>query len=251
MQKILDFIQFGQGTGKRYLFWLAVLLGIFFVSFQYHQLKKNLEMPAVQAFLENLPTIEIKDGTLIHPADSYQIITFESPQNSFTLTLDTRTDNLTDLSQLENGFYLTKKAFYYVQDKNVTIDSFENAKDIKISQGEYISFFKNIIRNTSFVIAPIVILIAFLSLYLMTFVYGLASFASTAFMDSFAISFNIRRRASVIAMFVGYVFLVPLSFVHIYIGASAFFIFVFAIESWLLYEISRRNVISIDNSDII
>ena len=251
MQKILDFIQFGQGSGKRYLFWLAVLLGAFFSFFQYHLMQKNLEMPAVQAFFANLPTIEIKNGTLISPENSYQIITFTDDNNSFTLTLDTRTDTFSDLSQLKNGFYLTKKAFYYVQNGEVTIDSLEKARDIKIGQGEYLSFFKNILRNTSLIIAPIAMLIAFISLYLMTFIYGTASFAATLFMDSFAMSFDMRRRASVIAMFVGYIFLVPLSFVHIYVGAGAFFIFVFAVESWLLYEISKRNVISVDNIDII
>ncbi|MBO7332451.1 MAG: DUF1189 family protein [Alphaproteobacteria bacterium] len=251
MQKILDFIQFGQGTGKRYLFWLAVLLGAFFSFFQYYQMQRNLEMPAVQAFLENLPTIEIKDGALISPANSYQIITFEDGQNRFTLTLDTRIDNFTDLTQLKNGFYLTKKAFYYVQGDSVTVDSLEKAKDIKIGQGDYLSFFKNIIRNTSLLMAPIAMFGAFVFLYLMTFIYGFASFASTMFMDSFAMSFDMRRRASVMAMLFGYILLVPLSFVHIFVGAGSFFVFVFVVESWFLYEISKRNVISIDNIDII
>lgn len=251
MKKILDYIQFGKGTGKKYLFFLAVIWGGFFSWFQYYQLRQNLYMPTIQAFLSNLPTIEIKDGTLVSPADTFQIITFEDPDNTFTLTVDTRVDTLPELNGLADGFYLTRKAFYYVHGKEVSMDSLETAKDVKIGQGEYTLFFRNLIRNTFLMIAPLAMLIAFVLLYIASFLYAFASYAATAFMKPREMPFGMRRRAGVVGMILGYLFFVPLTFIHVYLSTGAFFVVVFAFESLFLYEISKRVINPVDNVEVI
>ncbi len=112
MKRLLNYFVNGRGMALGIVFGVALLFwGVFGVLFN-HMVQSFVEAPATVAFLDKLPTVEIKDGRIVAPLITEEEHTFPiGEDNALTLVLNT---TLTDKPEIpfDQGAYVTANALY-------------------------------------------------------------------------------------------------------------------------------------------
>lgn len=127
MKRLVNYLKEGKGRGLRAMLIFTILLGGFFWYFTSTGMKNILSVPEVQAFVQSIPDIEIKDGVVIKPANMNVTKNFGPIP---LLRIQTDRDTLTQINQA--GFYLTKKAFYWTS--NGAVNSVALPQALTINQ---------------------------------------------------------------------------------------------------------------------
>ncbi len=110
MNRIINYIKNGRGYGLKILMLFSVLLASLIGGMSYYSLNTHLKSAAVQEFISNVPTLEIRDEKLVAPVDTYVSLAYPQLPDTF-FVINTREGDL-DLMNFNSVFYLTPERAY-------------------------------------------------------------------------------------------------------------------------------------------
>lgn len=112
MKKILNYITNGQGMGLKYFTLFSVFICILcWFLFSSVLMKKGLNNEDVNKFFDKIPTLQIADGRLIEPKNTYLSIPIVDGYND-ELIINTVPDVPVNLN-FASGVYLSQEAVYF------------------------------------------------------------------------------------------------------------------------------------------
>ncbi len=253
MTSIYNWILNGRGRGKRYLLYLALIfaaMSSFTVYFSWNGL---ITSPNAKTFIAALPPLEIKDGVLVEPADTYQDIVWTSAGqkvgdiNSYHLIIDTQSEDADLNAAPQNAIYLTKENAYILNNGNVTVQSLDKVPDVKVEQGQWQQILEKGNVRFSWALFFTLSIVLFVVFYIWSLVFALLSYFLTLFIPGEAYSFPVRRRLTVVSLVIAYIVILPLTFWGFYLGTFLFFFLVLVLMSFFLSGLPKSFIISVDS----
>lgn len=235
MKKILNYISYGNGIGKRYMLALAVIASLCF-AFYMHKETVNF-IPEAQSIADQLLPIKVENGVMVEPANTVKVAKFSIDTNMngngeplFPIVLDTRTDTL-DPSTLSQGIYISRTTVYTVNKNEVRMVKLSNS--FELPKADYTEFLKSSIDWMIVFFTFTSILVLFIYYLALTWFYALCSYAISALLSR-KIEFKARMRVSAVAMITTYALLTLLNFANLYSNRWVFFIIVIALQAVLI-----------------
>ena len=250
MGGLYEWIMEGKGRGKRYLLALAILfsgLSSFFVYSSWSDLISN---DATSSLIQSLPDMQVENGTLVKPVDTYQDILWTVPAADFKtyhLIINTQDKTVPTKDLPLNGVYLTQKDVYLSNDGNITVQALDNLPNFEVKQGQWLVALQRGVVRFSWGLFIGSSIILFVSLYIWSLIYALLSYALTFLIAGENYSFPVRRRLSSASLIIAYVIAVPFAFWGWYSSMMLFFLLVLIIMSFFLAGLPKNLIIPIDN----
>ena len=117
MKKLATYLANGQGRGLRIILGLSVVLTLITtIAFYYTILRPFQQHPATVDFVENFPTLEVKDGSIQGPDIQWARML---PLTQMPLIINTEKDQLEELPATANAMYVTRTRQYTIINKEV------------------------------------------------------------------------------------------------------------------------------------
>ena len=248
MDTLCNWILNGKGRGKRYLLLLAVIFAAITSLVVYVSWNNFLKTPQTQQIIRSVPDLKVQNGLLQQPEDIYKDIqwTMADTLNDYHFIIDTQKDDIDTKEMPANGFYLTRKNAYIINNGNITIQPLKQLPDFEIKQGELEQALQKGNARFSFALFFTLSLILFITLYIWSLIYAILSYTLTLFIPAENYPFSVRRRLSVISLICAYILILPLSFWGFYTSVFVFFITVLLIMSLFLASLPKISIISVD-----
>lgn len=250
MTGLYEWIMKGKGRGKRYLLALAILFSGLSSFVVYSSWSNLIGNDATTALIQSLPDMQVENGTLVKPVDTYQDILWTVPANDFKtyhLIINTQNKAVQTKDLPSNGIYLTQKDAYLTNDGNVTVQPLSSLPDFEIKQGQWQEALQNGVARFSWGLFIGSSIILFISLYIWSLIYALLSYALTFLIAGKNYSFPVRRRLSSACLIIAYVIAIPFAFWGWYSSMALFFLLVLILMSFFLAGLPKNLIIPIDN----
>ena len=195
MLKLADYIVNGKGIGARFMLLLAFLLAL---QTTWYVRKIGLEfIPQAQVISDQFLPIKIENATVVEPQNSLKNIYIPFRENKgIRLQLDTTRDTL-DSQQLQNGLYLSRRAFYSVSGADIRIRQLSD--NLIIKKKDYRDFFRKVVNGAAFFTLLVGCFLLFLLYLLLTLAYNLVLIPA-ALIGNQRYDFNQRMRLSALAV---------------------------------------------------
>lgn len=235
MQKIFNYIIKGQGLGVKY-----ILLASFLVSFIFSifiRISGADIIPYANDIINQMLPLKIENGVVVEPQNTIRVAHLQSGNVAIPLPIimDTTIDKL-DTTQAENGFYLTRTAFYGVNDNEVRMYQLEG--DVNLVQDDYTDALKSILTWTAVSIFFIGILFIFITYFIASIFYALCAQILGLFFGK-KYNFDVRMRLSVLCFLTIYVLYFILSLCGVESGKLIFFITTLLLQSAVIYKLPK------------
>ncbi len=200
MEKIINYISHGKGSGIKFLLLLSLVLAIFYaVDFKYFG--DTLLSPAMQKAADVFLPLKIENGEVTEPKDTFKTYDLvvgqegDAEAKNINLVMDTSTDYL-ETAGLKQGLYLTKRAFYTVTDNQIRVYNLENSS--YFPQGDYTDMFKHYISWVSFFVGLFGFAVLFVFYLIAVLFYAYCAYGIAAIFRK-KYTFDLRMRLSSLA----------------------------------------------------
>lgn len=234
MKKILNYIAFGQGLAIRFLIIFSALVALVFAL--YIRFAGADLIPYAQDIADQMLPVKVVNGVVVEPADTIKVAHLNLDGNAaleLPLVINTTVDNL-DISQLSQGAYLTRRAFYVINQNDSRIyplkDSFE------LPQGDYREDFKSGLSWAAFAFFIIGGIGLFAFYFLLSIFYATCSYVVSA-IASKKFDFDLRMRMSVLCLITAYAFFTLIGWIGIESGRLVFFVIIITMQFWIISKL--------------
>ena len=166
MKKILNYIQFGQGRGLRFVFLMSLLLSLLYGGFTAYTGLQLMKLPPIEEFLKTVPTFSVSNGVVQDKNIRWRS---QLPMTPIPVTIDTTQEELS--LPVADGVYLTSKYLYSVSQHGTEVQRSQIQGTFVISP-EYL---KQILKTYIGVFAISTAIVGFLFLllaFLLTVAFG-------------------------------------------------------------------------------
>lgn len=246
MQKIFNYIIKGQGLGIKYIMLASVIISFIFSLFV--RINGAELVPYANDIVNQMLPLKIENGVVVEPKNTIRVAHLNSGEVSVPLpiVLDTTIDTL-NTTQAERGFYLTRTAFYVVNDNEVRMHPLD--EDVDLVQDDYTNDIKSVLTWTAVSLFFIGVLFIFVSYFIAAIFYALCAQLLEFFFHK-KYNFDIRMRLSVICFLAIYILYFLLSLCGVESGKLVFFITTIILQSTVIYKLPKiqSEVIVEDNS---
>lgn len=231
MQKILNYIINGQGLGLKFLILLAFVMSLFLAVML--KVKGADFVPYAQQVADQMLPIKIENGVVTKPYNTFKQanITFNNYVKpiSIPMFIDTRVDNL-DTSDVKEGVYLTRTAFYTVKKNDVRI--MQLSGDNEILKADYTDTFNSFLTWCAVIFGVMALCGLFMMYFVLALFYSLCA-KIIIWLTSHKLDFDQRMRLSSLTIVITYILFLPINWMG---GDSklAFFIVIMALQAYLI-----------------
>ena len=241
MQKIFNYITKGQGLGVKYILLASVIISFIFSIFI--RINGADLVPYANDIMNQMLPLKIENGVVVEPQNTIRVAQLKSGDVAIPLPIimDTTIDTL-DTSKAEKGFYLTRTAFYVINDNEVRMHTLN--EDVDLVQDDYTDEIKSILTWTAISMFFIGILFIFISYFIAALFYALCAQILGLILRK-KYNFDVRMRMSVICFLAVYILYFLLSLAGLESGKLIFFITTLLLQSAIIYKLPM-----IDNENI-
>ena len=241
MQKIFNYITKGQGLGVKYILLASVIISFIFSIFI--RINGADLVPYANDIMNQMLPLKIENGVVVEPQNTIRVAQLKSGDVAIPLPIimDTTIDTL-DTSKAEKGFYLTRTAFYLINDNEVRMHTLN--EDVDLVQDDYTDEIKSILTWTAISMFFIGILFIFISYFIAALFYALCAQILGLILRK-KYNFDVRMRMSVICFLAVYILYFLLSLAGLESGKLIFFITTLLLQSAIIYKLPM-----IDNENI-
>ncbi len=241
MQKIFNYITKGQGLGVKYILLASVIISFIFSIFI--RINGADLVPYANDIMNQMLPLKIENGVVVEPQNTIRVAQLKSGDVAIPLPIimDTTIDTL-DTSKAEKGFYLTRTAFYVINDNEVRMHTLN--EDVDLVQDDYTDEIKSILTWTAISMFFIGILFIFVSYFIAALFYALCAQILGLILRK-KYNFDVRMRMSVICFLAVYILYFLLSLAGLESGKLIFFITTLLLQSAIIYKLPM-----IDNENI-
>ena len=233
MQKIFNYIIKGQGLGIKYILLASFIISLIFSLFI--RINGADLVPYANDIINQMLPLKIENGVVVDPQNTIRVAHLKSGNVAIPLpiVLDTTIDTL-DTTKAEKGLYLTRTAFYVINDNEVRMHTLD--EDVDLIQDDYTNDIKSVLTWTAVSIFFIGILLTFIAYFILAVFYALcAQLLELIFRKKY--SFDTRMRMSVLSFLAVYVFYFILSWCGLESGKLIFFITMIILQSAIIYKL--------------
>lgn len=244
MQKIFNYIIKGQGLGVKYILLASVVVSLIFSLFI--RINGAELVPYANDIINQMLPLKIENGVVVEPQNTIRVAHLQSGNVAIPLpiVMDT-TINTLDPSRAENGFYLTKTAFYAINDNEVRMYQLEG--DVNLIQDDYTDSIKSALTWTAVSLFFIGILFIFITYFIAAIFYALCAQLLELFFRK-KYNFDVRMRLSVLCFLVVYIFYFLLSLCGLESNKLVFFITTLILQSLVIYKLPLiKNEVIVEN----
>lgn len=237
MQKIFNYIIKGQGLGIKYILLASVIISFIFSIFI--RINGADLVPYANDVINQMLPLKIENGVVVEPKNTIRVAHLNSGDVSIPLpiVLDTTIDTL-DTTKVEKGFYLTRTAFYVVNDDEIRMHTLD--EDVDLVQDDYRDDIKSILTWTAVSLFFIGFAFIFVSYFIAAIFYALcALLLELIFRKKY--NFDVRMRLSVICFLTIYILYFLLSLAGLESGKLVFFISTLLLQSAIIYKLPIIN----------
>ena len=128
MSKLSNYIKQGRGRGLKIVLYFSLVFALMVGVLSYLRAKSVITDPATEQFIASVPTFEVKDGVAQDNTVKWGTIL---PIYAQPLVIDTSIENIA--LPVPDGFYLTKNAFFIIQNNATQTQRFELSGNFDIS----------------------------------------------------------------------------------------------------------------------
>ena len=233
MQKMFNYIIKGQGLGVKYILLASFIISLVFSIFI--RVKGNDLVPYANDIINQMLPLKIENGIVVEPQNTIRVAQLKSGNVAIPLPIimDTTIDTL-NTSNAEKGFYLTRTAFYVVNDNEVRMHTLD--EDVDLVQDDYTDDIKSVLTWTAVSLFFIGILFIFITYFIATLFYALCAQILELFFGK-KYTFDIRMRLSVVCFLTVYILYFLLSLCGLESGKLIFFITTLILQSVVIYKL--------------
>lgn len=238
MKKITDYIINGKGFGILLLLAFSTVAAVI-LSIRLNSFSDSL-IPEAQKIADRILPIKIEHGRVITPDDVKQTfkikVSDNMPELQIPFTINTTVDTLNP-TNLKEGIYLTKTAFYTVGKRQTKVMALSDSLDIP--KGDYTEFFRDIATYITACMFIVFVIIFFIGFLITGLFYSLTAWLLSAFMQR-KTEFDFRMRLSSCCV----ILVNSLSFILSLSGSSlsgtAFFLLVLALQGLFIFYAPKK-----------
>lgn len=234
MKKILNYIAFGQGLAIRFLIIFSALVALVFAL--YIRFAGADLIPYAQDIADQMLPVKVVNGVVVEPADTIKVAHLNLDGNAsleLPLVINTTVDNL-DISQLSQGAYLTRRAFYVINQNDSRI--YPLKESFELPQGDYREDFKSGLSWAAFAFFIFGGIGLFVFYFLLSIFYATCSYLISAVISK-KFDFDLRMRMSVLCLITAYVFFTLIGWMGIESGKLVFFVIIIAMQIWIISKL--------------
>ncbi len=233
MQKIFNYIIKGQGLGVKFILLASVIISFIFALFI--RINGAELVPYANDIVNQMLPLKIENGVVVEPHHTIRVAQLRSGDVAIPLpiVMDTTIDTL-NTEHAERGFYLTKTAFYAVNDHEVRMYQLEG--DVDLRPGDYTDDIKSVLTWTAVSMFFIGILFIFVTYFIGAIFYALCAQILGLILGK-KYNFDVRMRLSVICFLAVYIFYFLLSLCGLESGKLIFFITTLVLQSVFIYKL--------------
>ena len=238
MQKMFNYIIKGQGLGVKYILLASFIISLVFSIFI--RVKGNDLVPYANDIINQMLPLKIENGVVVEPQNTIRVAHLQSGNVAIPLpiVMDTTIDTL-DTSKAEKGFYLTRTAFYVINDNEVRMHTLD--EDVDLVQDDYTDDIKSVLTGTAVTLFFIGILFIFITYFIATIFYALCAQILELFFGK-KYTFDTRMRLSVVCFLTVYILYFLLSLCGLESGKLIFFITTLILQSIVIYKLPAIQV---------
>ena len=243
MQKISNYILKGEGLGVKYILFVSIIISLLFSV--YVRISGAEMIPYANDIINQMLPIKIENGVVVAPQNTIRVAQLKAGDVAVPLpiVLDTTIDTL-DTSKAENGFYLTRTAFYAINDNEVRMHALD--QDIELPQSDYTDPIKSFLTWISVFMFFGGALIIFVTYFVAAIFYSLCAQILGLFFGK-KYNFDMRMRMSVLSFLAVYVFYFILEWCGLNSGKLVFFITMLILQAVIIYKLPNiKNEVIID-----
>lgn len=233
MQKMFNYIIKGQGLGIKYIFLASFIISLIFSILV--RVKGTELVPYANDIINQMLPLKIENGVVVEPQNTIRVAQLRSGNVAIPLPIimDTTIDTL-NTTNAEKGFYLTRTAFYVVNDNEIRMHTLD--EDVDLIQDDYTDDIKSALTWTAISLFFIGILFIFITYFIATIFYALCAQILGLFFGK-KYTFDVRMRLSVICFLIVYILYFILSVCGIDSSKLIFFITTLILQSITIYKL--------------
>lgn len=241
MQKIFNYITKGQGLGVKYILLASIIISFIFSIFI--RINGAELVPYANDIMNQMLPLKIENGVVVEPQNTIRVAQLKSGDVAIPLPIimDTTIDTL-DTSKAENGFYMTRTAFYAVNNNEVRMYQLEG--DVDLPQADYTDSIKSVLTWTAVSLFFLGLLFIFITYFIAAIFYSVCAQILGLILRK-KYNFDVRMRMSVICFLAVYILYFLLSLAGLESGKLIFFITTLLLQSAIIYKLPM-----IDNENI-
>ena len=244
MQKLFNYIIKGQGLGVKYILLASVIISFIFSA--YIRINGAELVPYANDIINQMLPLKIENGVVVEPKNTIRVAQLKSGDVSVPLpiVLDTTIDTL-NTDHAAQGFYLTRTAFYVINDNEVRMHSLD--EDVDLVQDDYSNDIKSALTWTAVSLFFLGILFIFVTYFIAAIFYALcAQLLGLLFRKKY--SFDLRMRLSVLCFLAVYILYFILSLCGLSSGRLVFFITTLVLQALVIYKLPVvQNEVIVEN----
>lgn len=235
---MFNYIIKGQGLGVKYILLASFIISLVFSIFI--RVKGNDLVPYANDIINQMLPLKIENGVVVEPQNTIRVAHLQSGNVAIPLPIimDTTIDTL-DTSKAEKGFYLTRTAFYVINDNEVRMHTLD--EDVDLVQDDYTDDIKSVLTGTAVTLFFIGILLIFITYFIATIFYALCAQILGLFFGK-KYTFDTRMRLSVVCFLTVYILYFLLSLCGLESGKLIFFITTLILQSIVIYKLPAIQV---------
>lgn len=235
MKKILNYIATGQGLGIKFLILFTAIVALIFSI--YIRFAGADLIPYAQDIADQMLPIKVVNGVVVEPAETVKIAHLNLGDGlapmALPLVINTTVDNL-DITALDQGAYLTRKAFYVINQNDTRIYPLQGS--FELPQGDYRDDFKSGLTWAAVAFFIFGSFGIFVFYFILSIFYAACSYAVSA-IASKKFDFDLRMRMSVLCLISAYIFFTLLGWMGIESGRLVFFIIVIGMQGFIISKL--------------
>lgn len=239
MKKILNYIAAGQGLGIKFLILFSAIFALI-VAIYIRFAGADL-IPYAQDIADQMLPVKVVNGIVVEPADTIKTAHLNLDENSDSIELpfiiNTTVDNF-DISQLSQGVYLSRKAFYVINQNDTRIYPLKG--NFELPRGDYRDDFKSGLSWAAFIFFIFGGFGLFVFYFILSLFYAGCSYALSAF-TSKKFDFDLRMRLSVLCLICVYTIFSLIGWMGIESGRLVFFVVVLALQAIVFSKLSSNQ----------
>ena len=233
MQKILNYIYRGQGLGCKFIFLASVILALFLAL--YVRIAGADLVPYTNDVINQMLPLKVQNGVVVEPQNTIRVAQLNTEEFSIPLpiVLNTTIDQL-DTAHADNGLYLTRTAFYILDENEVRM--YPLNEDFELYPADYQKDITSALSWTALGIFFFGIILIFISYFIAAIFYALcAQILGLIFSKKY--NFDIRMRLSVVCFAIVYIFYFLLSMSGWESGRLIFLVTTLALQAYTIYKL--------------
>lgn len=240
MKKILNYIAAGQGLGIKFLILFSAIVALIIAI--YIRFAGADLVPYAQDIADQMLPIKVVNGVVVEPADTIKTAHLNLDENldeiELPFIINTTVDNF-DISQLSQGIYLSRKAFYVINQNDTRIYPLKG--NFELPRDDYRDDFKSGLSWAAFAFFIFGSFGIFVFYFILSIFYATCSYAISVFMSK-KFDFDLRMRLSVLCLICVYTFFSVIGWMGIESGRLVFFVVVLALQAIAFSKLSSNQM---------